>query len=335
MPAGGTVATGGTTSAEDAAVTSGESMAWITNFGGDSVSVVNIDQGQVVDTIAVGSGPVAIGIHPTRKVLYVSNYQAGTVSVIDRGTHAVITTLTAGAGARGIAFAPDGTKAYLANYNGQSFTVIDAVHDVVGTTVTGVTYPVGATALPNGSGVYMTQHNGSTTLGLINTADDTLTIPNMPVVGSNSMAIRFNATGTVGYVAGYSGGFVSAFTVATGEASATPYSLSYPYGIALDETNNKLYVTQCFASTVHVLSSTDLSSIATIDVGANAGGADLTKNNDRLVVVLPDSGTVTIVDTASNTPGTPIAVGQSPLGEGRFITEEPRSNDTTDASVGD
>ena len=322
MASGGTTASGGATATGGAPT---QSVAWIANYGSDSVSVLNIDKGEVIDTITVGNGPIAVAIHPTRQVLYVSNFEDGTVSVINRATRAVIQTLTAGTGAEGIAFTPDGTKAYVGNYYGQSFTVIDAINDSVTNTVSGLTYPVGATALPGGHSVYMTQHNGSTALGLIDTSDDTVTVAGSPVVGSNSMAIRFNAAGTAGYVAGYSGGFVSAFEVATGQALATPYSLSYPYGIALDETNHKLYVTQYFTSTVHVLSSVDLSPITTIDVGASAAGADLTVRQDRLVVLLRDAAQVAIVDTTHNTVSAPIAVGQSPLGGGRFITEEPFS----------
>jgi hypothetical protein len=72
---------------------------------------------------------------------------------------------------------------------------------------------------PERTGVTMTQHNGSTSLGLIDALDDTVTVAGSPVVGSNSMAIRFNAAGIVGYVTGYRGGFVSAFEVATGQAA--------------------------------------------------------------------------------------------------------------------
>jgi YVTN family beta-propeller protein len=298
-------------------------IAWIANYGSNSVSVLDVNAGSVVDTIAVGAAPIGIAIHPTRPVLYVSNFDAGTVSVISRRTHAVLTTITAASGARGIAFTLDGTKAYVVNYYNQSFTVIDAINDTAKTTTNGLTYPVAAALLPNGSGVYVTQHSGSTKLGLIDTATDAISIPTSPTVGWNSMAIRFNASDSLGYVTGYSQSLFTEFNPSTGASRNSAESISYPYGVALAESKGLLYVTQRFSGTVKVLKINELNLGTSFDVGQAAGGICLTKTGQSLVVVLPDAHKVVLVDTATNTVGIPIAVGNTPLGEGEFISEEP------------
>jgi len=61
---------------------------YVTNQSGGTVSVIDTDSSsgtynQVIDTIAVGSGPIGVTVSPDGASLYVANQNSSTVSVID------------------------------------------------------------------------------------------------------------------------------------------------------------------------------------------------------------------------------------------------------------
>src|SRR5579863_7727669 len=55
---------------------------YVTNNGGNNVSVINATSGSVIKTIAVGKAPEEIAYDSANKELYVANNQSNSVSVI-------------------------------------------------------------------------------------------------------------------------------------------------------------------------------------------------------------------------------------------------------------
>lgn len=66
------------------------SRAYITNYGSNSVSVINPDTSSSVTTIALGKGPYGIAINADGSRVFVSNSADNTVSVINTQTKALI-----------------------------------------------------------------------------------------------------------------------------------------------------------------------------------------------------------------------------------------------------
>ena len=66
--------------------------AYITNFGGDGVSVVDPINDVLVANIPTGAKPHGVAIAPDGRAVYVSNEGSGTVSVIDPATNKVTAT---------------------------------------------------------------------------------------------------------------------------------------------------------------------------------------------------------------------------------------------------
>lgn len=64
-------------------VTPDDSYIYVTNYGDDTVSVINLSGFEVTDTITVGDGPYGISISPSGAFVYVVNQLDGTVSIID------------------------------------------------------------------------------------------------------------------------------------------------------------------------------------------------------------------------------------------------------------
>jgi len=66
-------------------------MVYVTEEDSDSVSVINMATGEVVESIKVGKRPRGIGTSPirTKKRIYVANYESNSISIIDASTNRV------------------------------------------------------------------------------------------------------------------------------------------------------------------------------------------------------------------------------------------------------
>ena len=67
------------------AMTSDGSLAYVTNYGSDSVSVIDTGTNSIVDTISTGDEPGSIAVALDGHYAYVTHYDSGLVSVIAIG----------------------------------------------------------------------------------------------------------------------------------------------------------------------------------------------------------------------------------------------------------
>ena len=93
-----------------------EPFAYITNYTGSSVSVIDTATNTVVDTISPVGGPWGVAVSPDGTRVYTANYDVGTVSVIDTATNTIIATITVGNSPYCLAVTPDGERVYVDNY---------------------------------------------------------------------------------------------------------------------------------------------------------------------------------------------------------------------------
>ena len=95
------------------AITPNGAFAYVANYFGDNVSVINTATNAVVGSpIAVGDYPYGVAITPDGAFAYVTNNNEerktldDTVSVIDTATNAVSATIPVGAFPRSVAICP-------------------------------------------------------------------------------------------------------------------------------------------------------------------------------------------------------------------------------------
>ena len=82
--------------------------AYITNFGGDGITVVDPMEGRVVGHIKTGTKPHGVAIAADGTAVYVSNEADGTLSVIDPASNRVTATIAVGQPPNQIATSADG-----------------------------------------------------------------------------------------------------------------------------------------------------------------------------------------------------------------------------------
>src|ERR1700723_2793460 len=100
-------------------------FAWVTNGGGNSVTVLDLVNMQQAGTIAVGANPTAITVNRQRDEAYVVNSGSGSVSVIDAKTNRVAATIAVHREPASIDVDSEGKRAYVANAGSNNISVID------------------------------------------------------------------------------------------------------------------------------------------------------------------------------------------------------------------
>ncbi len=136
--------------------------AYITNYVGNTVSVINPESDLVIDNIPVGisnMGPSGIAINPDGTRLYVANRSrsgrsAGSLSVIDLTERKVIAIIPVGVSPLGVAVDPTGQRVFVANEGSFSMSVIDTATNqpLVDLGIPGLSanpYPRGVAVHPN------------------------------------------------------------------------------------------------------------------------------------------------------------------------------------------
>ena len=138
--------------------------AYITNYAGGTVFVVNPNLSPVADKINIptginSSGPSGVAVSPDGTRLYVANRPKyprtnGTVSVIDLTERQVIAVIPVGVAPLGVAINPTGERVFVANEGSFSLSVIDTSTnqpfvDLNVPNLTANPYPRGVATHPN------------------------------------------------------------------------------------------------------------------------------------------------------------------------------------------
>jgi YVTN family beta-propeller protein len=123
--------------------------AYVSNFLGDSIAVVDLKTNKTTGYIRSGKQPAMLSIHDNAGTtqLWVANTGSGEVWLIDPVARKLITRLPTGRGAHGTAITQSG-KLYVTNTNDNSVTVIDLATEKVLSTVPVGNGPNGIVYLP-------------------------------------------------------------------------------------------------------------------------------------------------------------------------------------------
>ncbi|HEY1500038.1 MAG TPA: YncE family protein [Acidobacteriaceae bacterium] len=99
--------------------------AWVTNGGGNSVTVFDLVNMQTAATIPVGEDPTNLEVSPTRDEVYVVNTGSASISVIDAVKNRVTATIAVHREPASIAIDSEGQRAYVANAGSNNVSVLD------------------------------------------------------------------------------------------------------------------------------------------------------------------------------------------------------------------
>jgi YVTN family beta-propeller protein len=99
-------------------------MAYIVNYEGNNLSVVDIAKSRVVATVPVGERPQAVAFDAKLNLVFVANTLGDSVTVIDAATYKVLATRATGKRPNALAVNPGLGRLYVANEAGDSASTI-------------------------------------------------------------------------------------------------------------------------------------------------------------------------------------------------------------------
>jgi DNA-binding beta-propeller fold protein YncE len=258
----------------------------VTYNGFDTMTPIDTTTNTAGTPIPVGAYPDAIAIAPNGQTAYVVDGAGAAVTPVDLSTGNPGTPIPVGTGPDAIAIAPDGQTAYVVSDPGPEGTVtpIDLDTDTPGTPIPAGNYPGALAITPDGQTAYVA--NGAAPCNTENCTPDTTVTPidlttdtaGTPIpVGAGPSAIAVTPNGQTAYVVNGDSGSVTPIATAT-DTPESPILLGGDgddVSIAIAPNGQTAYVG-----------------------GATFGTADTEGNS-----------TVTPIDIATNTPGTPISFG--------------------------
>ena len=195
--------------------------AYVTNTGGDSISVYSVDPmtGQLTSAATIplgaGAGPLGIVVTPDGSRVYaVLDGFAGQVAVIDTSNNTVLTTVPLGSDPREAAVNPSGTRVYVTDATDDTVTVINTSNDMIVATpaLSPGSGPTGIVMSPDGAYYYTA--NGNATISQFDASSDTLVTPDVSTV-SAVVDVAIKPDGVYLYAA-ESGSVIQVFSITPG-----------------------------------------------------------------------------------------------------------------------
>jgi YVTN family beta-propeller protein len=107
------------------AINPGTNTVYVSNYGGNSVTVIDAVNDRAIATVPAGNHPQAIALDTKRNLVFVANTHDNDVTVLDGATYAILATLPAGKNPYALAVIPGSARLYVANLDDPSFTIVD------------------------------------------------------------------------------------------------------------------------------------------------------------------------------------------------------------------
>jgi YVTN family beta-propeller protein len=177
-------------------------VAFTSNARENTISLINVSDGSVLETIAVGRGPQGLALSPDGRYLYVANQLDDTISVLSVPDTRFIKNIPAQGGPTAIAVSPDGGIIFVSCYSSGLVTVLRADDGAV---ISAIPVGGGAAGLALSSdGKYLYAANRTEgTISIIQTSNYTVaTVIDLGVAFGPS-GIRISPGGDSLYVTGY------------------------------------------------------------------------------------------------------------------------------------
>jgi YVTN family beta-propeller protein len=309
--------------------------AYIPNQTDNTVSVIDLADNTVIETINVGEGPTGTAMDVKGSYVYVTNFDDNTVSVISIPFLSETTQIPVGNGPFGVVWSAEREILYVADSLDDTVSVIKSSSVI--TTIDVGDNPLGITVRPDGRYVYVA-NNGDNTVTVISTEDEDgneeFTIEkildlNEEGMGEGPFGAAISPGGSYVYVTNNLSGTVSVIYTDDNEVTST-IDLNEeglgegPLGVVVSPLGSHAFVTNNLSDTVSVISTNSFTVETTVDVGAGPWGVDASNSGDLVYVANNGDNTVSVISTESDEDGAfsvtdTVIVGTTPTGLGKFI----------------
>ncbi len=287
-------------------------LAYTTNEGSDTLSVIDRSLDRVVAVLAVGRAPRGIAISRDTTRAFVVNSRDNTLAVVDITSNRVIhtTNLELGAGASDVVITPDGRTLYVTNTLLNSVSAIDAQNFQALRTVPVGVRPAAMALIPPRAGL-LVANGGSNTLSLLDTSRNVLAATIAVDFQPSNLAV--DAAGAQAFVPHLGSPRLSVVSLSSLRSVKT---VTVGVGAAVvpegEAGVSRLLVARPREGRVALFDVGLNAEVDSIPVGEEPRYMALEPDREKLYVVNRGSDTVTVVDRFSRRVRATIEVGKRP-----------------------
>lgn len=310
--------------------------AYVTNEDGGSISVLDTDKAEVVETVNVGKRPRGLKLSPDGKELYVAvsglpkcppsvpdeecaklehDLAADGIAVIDTGSLKLSKIVKSGSDPEQFAVSHDGRRLYIANEDAGTLTIADVAGGTAEKSVPVGKEPEGVKVTPDGKWIVVTSE-GANAIYVVD--PKTYVVVKSVTVGKRPRDVAFTPDGKTAYISGEFDSSIYTTTLPDAPAATQVLQLrkeARPMGVIYDAPHKRLFVSTGRGGTVAVVDISATPKLVTeIPVGARPWGIALSQDGKHLYTANGSSNDVTIVDTATLQVVKKVPVGKSPWG---------------------
>lgn len=305
------------------ACTSTPSLAYsiyVSNEKDNTISVIDGDSLEVIDTIEVGQRPRGIVMSNDGKLLYICASDDNHVEVLDVETREVLHTLPSGPDPELMALSPDGRYLYIANEDDNLVTVVDVEERLKVVEIPVGIEPEGIGLSPDGKWLVNTSET-TNMAHFINT--ETLEIEANVLVDTRPRVAQFTQDGSEVWVSAEIGGTVAVIdfdtkeikTKISFEVRGLPPETIQPVGIKLTTNgSNKAYIALGPSARVAIVDMTTFEVEDYLLVGPRVWNLAFSPDQTRLFSTNGVSGDVSIIDLEKKKVIKSVKVGRLPWG---------------------
>lgn len=287
-------------------------LAYVTNEGSDTLSVIDRSLDRVVAVLAVGRSPRGIAISRDTTRAFVVNSRDNTLAVVDITSNRVIhtTNLELGAGASDIVVTPDGRTLYVSNTQLNSVSAIDAQNFQTLRTVPVGVRPGALVLIPPRAGL-LVANGGSNTLSLLDTSRNVVAATIAVDFQPSNLAV--DASGSQAFVPHLGSPRLSVVSLSSLRSVKT---VTVGVGAAVvpegEVGGSRLLVARPREGRVALVDVGLNAEVDSIAVGEEPRYMALEPDREKLYVVNRGSDTVSVVDRFSRRVRATIEVGKRP-----------------------
>jgi len=296
---------------------SSQVRAYVTNYGGDGVSVIDPVNGERIIDIVTGRKPHGVAVAPDGSVVYVSNEGDGTLSMIDPATNRVTETIRVGSKPNQIAVSADGQHVFVTLNGDHALAIVDVSARRVTETIPVGRSPHIALRSPDGETIYVTSE-GDMKLVAVDAKKWSVRSETPLYAWPRVLAVAPDGSRIYQTIRWLNGVLIidpQKGEVADRIALGEPYFASQgkdAHGLALTPDGRELWLTTQTTNDVTIFAAESHRLLARIQVGTDPHWVDFTPDGHLAVVSNTGSNSVSIIDAATRTVTATVPVGPSP-----------------------
>jgi PQQ-dependent catabolism-associated beta-propeller protein len=293
--------------------------AWVSNEKDNTVTVVDLDRLDVIETISVGQRPRGLVFSRDYAKLYICASDDNTVQVMDVATRRIVHDLPSGDDPEFFDIHPNDRLLYIANEDDAITTVVDTESRQVIAQINVGVEPEGMAVSHDGKWAVTT----SETTNMVHWIDvEKQVLAANTLIDQRPRYARFSADDRLLWASSEIGGTVSVIDTETKEVvhriafdvQGVPRELVQPVGMRLTSDGKTAFIALGPANRIAVVDAQTYEVEDYILVGQRVWHADLTSDESLLVTTNGVSNDVTVIDVVSRKPIKSIPVGRFPWG---------------------